>query len=29
MLIVKPENQSQGKGIFLTKKIEGVIEYGS
>ena len=28
ILIVKPDNQSQGKGIFLTKKLEGAIEYG-
>ena len=28
MLIVKPDNQSQGIGIYLTKKLEGVIEYG-
>ena len=28
MLIVKPESLSQGKGIFLTRKLDGIIEYG-
>lgn len=26
--IVKPENSCQGKGIFLTRKVEGSIEFG-